>query len=414
MSDVNTNDQVLRRSELGLSRTYVKPESDVEKSIAEIWQLVLNIDLIGAQDDFFEIGGDSLAATVLASQIEGQFKCKFRPSDIIESSTVSKQALFINSQQNQINSPLKAPSYLNLFNHSGTKKPLFVIHGGNGFTMYGRNFLEGLGSDQPVGFLEAPGLDGKGPLLGRIEDFAEYYLDAIRQVAPGGNWQIAANCGGSLIAIEMCLQAENHGEHVSRLMLIDPPNLRIKHLKRRKRRLRSRLLKPIKLLKPVKIGWLKFCQSAPINVIRKFFIQISKHPESDVSAEYDSEQASYTASIEARAERQEVLEERFRQRLKDALPSRMTYNAEVMRQVSHYIHEAILIYELRSWDGEAFILASSNHSSNLGFWKQYLTNLRCRALLNLDHKALFADGIPALSDFLHDAMAPDTEKLFQS
>jgi len=48
-----------RGEELG---EYVAPQSDIERSLADIWAQVLQIDQVGVQDDFFEIGGHSLLA----------------------------------------------------------------------------------------------------------------------------------------------------------------------------------------------------------------------------------------------------------------------------------------------------------------------------------------------------------------
>jgi len=48
------------------SRPYVAPRTAAEKRIAEIWSDVLKRDRVGAEDDFFELGGDSLLATEIA------------------------------------------------------------------------------------------------------------------------------------------------------------------------------------------------------------------------------------------------------------------------------------------------------------------------------------------------------------
>lgn len=45
-----------------LATTYRKPTSDLEKSIYNIWVQVLKIDNIGADDNFFDLGGHSLSA----------------------------------------------------------------------------------------------------------------------------------------------------------------------------------------------------------------------------------------------------------------------------------------------------------------------------------------------------------------
>ncbi len=48
---------------------FVPPDSALEKDIATIWQDVLGVDGSGIHDNFFEAGGDSLAATRLISRI---------------------------------------------------------------------------------------------------------------------------------------------------------------------------------------------------------------------------------------------------------------------------------------------------------------------------------------------------------
>jgi amino acid adenylation domain-containing protein len=56
-----------------LSATYVEPRTDVERTLATIWQEVLGIAKVGIQDNFFELGGDSIRSIqVLAkAQLKG-------------------------------------------------------------------------------------------------------------------------------------------------------------------------------------------------------------------------------------------------------------------------------------------------------------------------------------------------------
>lgn len=56
-----------------MTRPYVAPETDIEKTIAKVWSEVLGIEKIGVYDDFFELGGNSLLATQLGSRMKELF-----------------------------------------------------------------------------------------------------------------------------------------------------------------------------------------------------------------------------------------------------------------------------------------------------------------------------------------------------
>lgn len=49
--------------------TWVAPVSRMEQIIAAVWQEILQVDQVGMEDDFFEIGGDSIKAVQIASKL---------------------------------------------------------------------------------------------------------------------------------------------------------------------------------------------------------------------------------------------------------------------------------------------------------------------------------------------------------
>ncbi|WP_405094093.1 non-ribosomal peptide synthetase [Micromonospora sp. NBC_01392] len=53
---------------------YVKPATDLQRKLAEIWSDALEIESIGITDDFFALGGHSLLAAELLAALESQFK----------------------------------------------------------------------------------------------------------------------------------------------------------------------------------------------------------------------------------------------------------------------------------------------------------------------------------------------------
>jgi thioesterase domain-containing protein/acyl carrier protein len=213
--------QLLRRSELNLSTPWEEPRTEVQIKLAAIWKQVLGINDVGLSDDFFELGGDSFAATALAAEIEAAFQLRFAPSDIINLSTVAKQAETVAAQTEGL-APERL-AHLILSRAGGTQPPLFIVHGGLGFVFLKPEFLDEIGRERPVYLFQAPGLDGRTELLGKIEDFARLYVETLRKVQPSGPYNIVAMCAGSFIALEMCNQIEEAGDSVARLVLLDPP-----------------------------------------------------------------------------------------------------------------------------------------------------------------------------------------------
>ena len=83
------------RSRPELEVAYAAPLSDVEKLLAKIWAEVLAIDLVGIHDNFFDLGGDSLAASRVISRVIQSFQLVLPVSALYDAPTVARMAEFI-------------------------------------------------------------------------------------------------------------------------------------------------------------------------------------------------------------------------------------------------------------------------------------------------------------------------------
>ncbi|MBK5107090.1 MAG: amino acid adenylation domain-containing protein, partial [Anaerolineales bacterium] len=77
---------------INIDTTYVAPESQVEKELALIWGEVLNIEAIGIHDNFFEIGGDSIATIQVTMRISQAYQIELRPVALFNSPTIAQLA----------------------------------------------------------------------------------------------------------------------------------------------------------------------------------------------------------------------------------------------------------------------------------------------------------------------------------
>lgn len=71
-----------------LSVEYVAPENDIEKEIVKVWQSILGISGIGVNDNFTELGGNSLLAVQVVSTVSGIFEIDIRVDLFYQDQTV--------------------------------------------------------------------------------------------------------------------------------------------------------------------------------------------------------------------------------------------------------------------------------------------------------------------------------------
>ncbi len=71
---------------------YVAPRTSTEKELAEIWESLLGAERVGVHDNFFEAGGHSLAATLLATRIRSRFSVSLTLGTLFEHPTIAELA----------------------------------------------------------------------------------------------------------------------------------------------------------------------------------------------------------------------------------------------------------------------------------------------------------------------------------
>ena len=79
---------------------FVQPQTETEIRLAEIWKSLFNVDKIGANYNFFNIGGDSLLAIKLSAIIQSKFGIEISVSEIYADPILSKLAILIDNKLN--------------------------------------------------------------------------------------------------------------------------------------------------------------------------------------------------------------------------------------------------------------------------------------------------------------------------
>ncbi|MGH8761737.1 MAG: SDR family oxidoreductase [Nitrosospira sp.] len=81
-----------------LQTIFISPDSELEKSIAEIWQNLLGINALGINDNLFELGGDSLLGIQILSRVRAAFAVDLHPADFFRSPSVAGLAALVEAK----------------------------------------------------------------------------------------------------------------------------------------------------------------------------------------------------------------------------------------------------------------------------------------------------------------------------
>lgn len=79
---------------------YTPPGTETERWLAGLWATLLGQPGIGAGDDFLELGGDSLSATIVLTEIHATYGVTVCLTDLFELGTVGRLAAAVDTRRN--------------------------------------------------------------------------------------------------------------------------------------------------------------------------------------------------------------------------------------------------------------------------------------------------------------------------
>lgn len=189
--------------------------------LTPLWRRVLQLSSVDVNDNFFDLGGDSSLALQLFTEIAQTCDRELPPVTIYQAPTIAALAALLE----QPAAP-RFPALVLL--KDGTKQPpVFVAHGLGGSVMDFYQPIKHIESDHPIYGMQARGTDGLDEPLERVEDMAQFYLDAIKEVQPRGPYLLIGYSLGGLVVLEMAQRLSASGERVALLAMIDAyPHIR--------------------------------------------------------------------------------------------------------------------------------------------------------------------------------------------
>ncbi len=194
----------------------IAPANAEEVWLLQIWESVLGIRNIGVCDSFFDLGGNSLQAAALVSQIEESINRRVPPSVFFKECTIRQFAEYLSRED-------RYPSGIVPI-QSGSQPALYFIRP----QMSMRLVAEKIGSHHTMIGVEIPETELPG-----LKPMASKIARRIREYQPNPPYYLAGWCAGGNLAYEIAQQMHDAGTPVDLVVLFESFNFarmrRIRH-----------------------------------------------------------------------------------------------------------------------------------------------------------------------------------------
>ncbi|MFO6451390.1 MULTISPECIES: amino acid adenylation domain-containing protein [unclassified Aeromicrobium] len=194
------------------------PAGLLEQRVCAAFSDVLGLPRVGADQDFFALGGDSLRVLRLLDRLESDLGVELRLADVFEAPTPSLLA-----RRAARGAPdAETGEILTLRRGRPDVSPLFLLPPAGGLGWCYASLLPSLPPDVPVHTIQAPGLErGEPEPVADLDALAKRQLTAIREVVGTGRFHVAGWSLGGMAAHAVAAQARGDGQDVGAVVLLD-------------------------------------------------------------------------------------------------------------------------------------------------------------------------------------------------
>lgn len=186
----------------------------LEETLIAIWKKSLGVDAISAEEDFSDLGGDSLLALQVVAKIKEILGLSLPPNTVLQYPTIEKLCQLIRKEDR------KHP-FVTLKEGDKTLPSLFMFHQIDGYSISYQELANELDYDgQMIGLESHFSLESPDETL---ENVAPLYIETIQNIQPKGPYHFVGTSFGGLLSFEVAQQLKKKGEEVH-LTMIDIVN----------------------------------------------------------------------------------------------------------------------------------------------------------------------------------------------
>lgn len=207
--------ETLKKASGGVSASRPELSDPVERALASIFQRLLGSGPVSRDDDFFELGGDSLSAVHLLAEIETTFGTRLPIARLLREATIAALARDLREGSGEL------PGCVIPLQPDGAAPPLFCVHGLGGHLLRLSTLARELRPDQPFFGLQSPGLDDDQPVPETVVELARLFLQEVTKRIGDETLHLTGMSFGGIVALEMARQAVEQGRRVGLVAMFD-------------------------------------------------------------------------------------------------------------------------------------------------------------------------------------------------
>jgi len=193
----------------------IAPSTDLERQLHALWAEVLGHSDFGITDNFWLVGGHSLAAAGLVIRIEREFGRAIPVEVVFSCPTISQEATWL-----MASSPHAPGHHLVILQPMGSRPPLHVVHGWGGRVGGFTNLARALAPHRPVLGLQASA-SGTPPEGAGVIQLADAYAEEILSFHQGGPIHLMGYSAGGWYAYALATALLQRGAPLGMVAIID-------------------------------------------------------------------------------------------------------------------------------------------------------------------------------------------------
>jgi amino acid adenylation domain-containing protein len=194
------------------NQNYAEPTTLTEKTVADVWQHILNITRVGIDDNFFDLGGTSLMVIRIINQVNERTGANLRLASLYQLPTIRALANQIDNGSANENSPVVQLK-------KGTGTPLFIFPPWSSYPTIFNEFVSTFTGDNPLyGIIYTE--DTEFFPFQNVQEYAAYLIEHFKKLHPTGPYGLLGYSLGARTILEVALQLQQANDKVALLGVI--------------------------------------------------------------------------------------------------------------------------------------------------------------------------------------------------